>query len=684
MFQFDTKWDVDITAESLNTSLFGKPKKYKLKKTTPAASINTSYVSAVLDSDDEQYTKKDKKKLKKRRKKNKDHDKTVEISSADLSQGFDVDSKIADKKKNVKISDKVTKNSQQKKKINVSPEIKLKSNVANAKPKKVKKDSKRQEPKLNTPSEERLLEKKNKKRKRSLSQSTDDLVGNKNKKAKVLEHEKSTVATGDVAESEEGKKKRKRNRKKKNNSKKNKYKHLALNSKSKAQNSDISQGSELSSQNLKSTVEKPSVHSSKLSERSQTLDSTQSYDHIQKNTDSSIDTILPDSEVLVQKQKKNIDNHTGSSTMDSQIKSKSKKRKSVPDDQTGSSTMDSQIKSKSKKRKSVQDNHMPSTKKLEQGNNNSNDETTVTSSDVQPATRTTKSDEQNSVKPGISLKNKKKQQMLLKLLTGTPIKKGSSDVSNKKDSIPDKKNRKIPLENGSADNNKNSIKQGKKLESISEDALKKPTLDSARFRYINEQLYSCTGGDAMKLFKEDRAAFAVYHEGFQNQVHKWPVNPLDIFIKQIKDKPKNLVIADFGCGDAKLAENIPQKVHSFDLVALNNRITVCDMSKTPLPGEQVDIAIFCLSLMGTNITDYILEANRVLKTGGLLKIAEVVSRFSGLSRFIEGVCHCGFQLLNKRDTNQMFYLLDFKKIKPVKKSASIGQIKLKPCIYKRR
>lgn len=44
-------------------------------------------------------------------------------------------------------------------------------------------------------------------------------------------------------------------------------------------------------------------------------------------------------------------------------------------------------------------------------------------------------------------------------------------------------------------------------------------------------------------------------------------------------RPKNLVIADFGCGDAKLAQSVPQKVHSFDLVALNKRITVCDMSK---------------------------------------------------------------------------------------------------------
>jgi len=44
-------------------------------------------------------------------------------------------------------------------------------------------------------------------------------------------------------------------------------------------------------------------------------------------------------------------------------------------------------------------------------------------------------------------------------------------------------------------------------------------------------------------------------------------------------RPKEHVVADFGCGDAKLAQSVPNKVHSFDLVALNDRVTVCEMSK---------------------------------------------------------------------------------------------------------
>lgn len=80
-------------------------------------------------------------------------------------------------------------------------------------------------------------------------------------------------------------------------------------------------------------------------------------------------------------------------------------------------------------------------------------------------------------------------------------------------------------------------------------------------------------------------------------------------------RPKTHVIADFGCGDAKLAQSVKQKVHSFDLVAVNDAITACDMAHVPLENSSVDVVVFCLSLMGTNLHDYLLEANRVLVPG---------------------------------------------------------------------
>ncbi|RCN24039.1 hypothetical protein ANCCAN_30272 [Ancylostoma caninum] len=57
------------------------------------------------------------------------------------------------------------------------------------------------------------------------------------------------------------------------------------------------------------------------------------------------------------------------------------------------------------------------------------------------------------------------------------------------------------------------------------------------------------------------------------------------------------------------------KVRSFDLVAVNDMVTECDMAHLPVEDSVADIVVFCLSLMGTNTTDYIKEARRVLKMG---------------------------------------------------------------------
>ena len=61
-------------------------------------------------------------------------------------------------------------------------------------------------------------------------------------------------------------------------------------------------------------------------------------------------------------------------------------------------------------------------------------------------------------------------------------------------------------------------------------------LNAARFRYLNEQLYTTTGSEAFQMFRKDKEAFEVYHDGFQGQVEKWPVNPVDLIIDSIKSK----------------------------------------------------------------------------------------------------------------------------------------------------
>ncbi|XP_022193122.2 ribosomal RNA-processing protein 8 [Nilaparvata lugens] len=214
-------------------------------------------------------------------------------------------------------------------------------------------------------------------------------------------------------------------------------------------------------------------------------------------------------------------------------------------------------------------------------------------------------------------------------------------------------------------------------------------LKSARFRYLNEQLYTAQGKETSGIFK-NQELYKFYHEGFRQQVEQWPVNPIDIIIGNLTKKAKSnsLCIADFGCGEAKLAESLESlaEVHSFDLVAVNSRVTKCDMSHTPLQSASVDVAVFCLSLMGTNLSSFIAEANRVLKEGGILKIAEVESRFDNPDHFIAAIERFGFKSISKDYSHKVFFFFDFKKLANIskKRKNKLPEVSLKPCLYKKR
>lgn len=235
---------------------------------------------------------------------------------------------------------------------------------------------------------------------------------------------------------------------------------------------------------------------------------------------------------------------------------------------------------------------------------------------------------------------------------------------------------------------------------------------------------------------------------------------------------KKIVIADFGCGDAKLAERLlalrigkdgqslvqesgknssygnesscPFKVYSFDLVSGGNPlVTPADMSNVPLSNEAVDIAVYSLALMGTNVADFVREAWRVLKFNGVLRVAEVRSRFetaasggdedesrgSGMSgggggikrgklnngkkylvknahhsprkntpdsessalkplmlldEFMSLMERCGFNCTNLDQSNKMFLFMDFVKVDGSKGLSGKETFTAKPCIYKRR
>lgn len=205
------------------------------------------------------------------------------------------------------------------------------------------------------------------------------------------------------------------------------------------------------------------------------------------------------------------------------------------------------------------------------------------------------------------------------------------------------------------------------------------SLKGAKFRILNEILYRKEQKDINpELFKK-------YHEGYKEQVAKWPFNPVDRVIKQLAKSDANLVIADLGCGEAKIAKRFKErKVYSFDLVKSedDDYITESDIRSVPLEDCSVDIAVFCLSLMGENVSSYVQEAYRILKPGGQLKVVEVRSRLVKIDHFIKPMAIHGFNLLKKDLESNFFCFFDFKKSS--KKSSTLPSIDLKPCVYKKR
>ncbi|KAF8665695.1 hypothetical protein AX16_000148 [Volvariella volvacea WC 439] len=235
----------------------------------------------------------------------------------------------------------------------------------------------------------------------------------------------------------------------------------------------------------------------------------------------------------------------------------------------------------------------------------------------------------------------------------------------------------------------------------------KQSLDGARFRIINENLYKKTSQEAHQLMREDPNVFEEYHVGFRHQVQSWPTNPVEQYIKTFTTYPPSTFVVDLGCGDAALAKALlPKgiKVASFDLVSDGAFVVEADIcSKIPLPGSEglageksygeghmADVVVCALSLMGTNWPNCLREAWRILVPDGELRIAEVASRFTDVEGFQSLICSIGFKFISKDDSNTHFTLFEFRKIarkwkgeKEWSKLLSKGAL-LKPCEYKRR
>ena len=131
--------------------------------------------------------------------------------------------------------------------------------------------------------------------------------------------------------------------------------------------------------------------------------------------------------------------------------------------------------------------------------------------------------------------------------------------------------------------------------------------------------------------------------------------------KLIEKGSKNLVVADFGCGEDLLGQRLRRKgftVHSFDHVAVNDHVTALDVGEgVPLDEAEIDVAVFSLSLMGNNNGDYIREAARVLAFDGRLHIVETASRLAKIDDLEARFRRLGFDLSKAENIGQPEFCL---------------------------
>jgi superfamily II DNA or RNA helicase len=188
--------------------------------------------------------------------------------------------------------------------------------------------------------------------------------------------------------------------------------------------------------------------------------------------------------------------------------------------------------------------------------------------------------------------------------------------------------------------------------------IRKRVIKYGDFTKLNSKINSENSDTTHYRILKDPKEWDEYHRQYREARKSWPIIPFDEIIKRISQLSPRLLIGDFGCGEAEILEKFGEKrVYSFDHVAINNNVTACDIRSVPLPDEAIDIAVFSLSLMGRNWSDYIKEAKRCLATNGYLLIAETTKSMKGrLSKLKEVIEQQGFDIYNEEEKGDFTFV----------------------------
>lgn len=150
-----------------------------------------------------------------------------------------------------------------------------------------------------------------------------------------------------------------------------------------------------------------------------------------------------------------------------------------------------------------------------------------------------------------------------------------------------------------------------------------------------------------------------YHKQREVSKSKWLEDPVDVIAKELNERNDTNVIADLGCGLAKLSKIVksPNKVISVDHYSEDPDVIKADIADLSeyINDNEVDITIFCLSLWGTNYLDYIKEAYRITSKRGFMYIVEPNDEFD-FDKLKEDIKQIGFNKINEVIRDKFTYL----------------------------
>jgi hypothetical protein len=188
----------------------------------------------------------------------------------------------------------------------------------------------------------------------------------------------------------------------------------------------------------------------------------------------------------------------------------------------------------------------------------------------------------------------------------------------------------------------------------------------SEFSRMNSIINNAKSQTIHNKIQQDPHFLLEYHEKLDEKKKLWEFDPVNIIANKINGLkwPANvimkLVIGDFGCGRAKLAELLKEnKMYNFDHHnIINDKIIVCDMKSVPLKEDgKLDVVVFCLSLMGENWPDYITEAKRCVAKNGLLFIAETTNSLNArLSKLRNVIRDQSFEIYSDEERGDFTFI----------------------------